>query len=77
MVIRKMTLCFAAIAMLGSMFSARAQQSDSEEEGQFRFRFVGPKVGNRIAAIAGVPGDASTYYAGAASGGSLEIDRRR
>jgi photosystem II stability/assembly factor-like uncharacterized protein len=67
-VIRKMKFFFAAIAILG-MFSARAQQPDSEEEGQFRFRFVGPKVGNRIAAVAGVPGDASTYYAGAASGG--------
>ena len=36
---------------------------------QFRFRFVGPRVGNRIASVAGVPGDPSTYYAGAASGG--------
>src|SRR5579872_6695580 len=33
------------------------------------FRFVGPAVGNRIAAVAGVPGDISTYYVGAASGG--------
>lgn len=33
------------------------------------FRFVGPQVGNRVAAIAGIPGDPSTYYAGAASGG--------
>ena len=36
---------------------------------EFRFRFVGPMRGNRVAAIAGVPGDPSTYYAGAASGG--------
>src|SRR5436190_12794854 len=34
-----------------------------------RFRFVGPAVGNRVSAIAGVPGDPTTYYAGAASGG--------
>ncbi|HZP47428.1 MAG TPA: hypothetical protein VFB07_02755 [Vicinamibacterales bacterium] len=33
------------------------------------FRFVGPAVGNRIASVAGVPGDPFTYYAGAASGG--------
>ncbi len=46
-----------------------AQQSDSEEEGPLRFRFVGPKTGNRVSAIAGIPGDATTYYAGAASGG--------
>lgn len=34
-----------------------------------RFRFMGPAVGNRISAAAGVPGDLTTYYAGAASGG--------
>ena len=33
------------------------------------FRFMGPAVGNRIAAAAGVVGDPDTYYAGAASGG--------
>jgi len=35
----------------------------------FRFEYVGPPNGGRIAAIAGVPGDPSTYYVGAASGG--------
>lgn len=34
-----------------------------------QFRFMGPAVGNRIAAVAGVPGDNTTYYVGAASGG--------
>lgn len=68
MFIRKATFCLAAAAML-AVISARAQQTDSEQESQFRFRFVGPKVGNRIAAVAGIPGDPSTYYAGAASGG--------
>src|SRR3954471_8529653 len=33
------------------------------------FRFMGPAVGNRISAAAGIPGDPTTYYAGAASGG--------
>src|SRR5579864_1047093 len=69
MFIRKLALYFAAIAIMGGVVSICAQQPDSEEEGQLRFRFVGPRVGNRIAAVAGVPGDASTYYAGAASGG--------
>ncbi|HKT69820.1 MAG TPA: hypothetical protein VJP83_10300, partial [Terriglobales bacterium] len=51
-------------------FAAFAQDEGHEkkEEG-FRFRFVGPAIGNRVASIAGVPGDPSTYYAGAASGG--------
>ncbi len=69
MFMRKLALLVAAIAIMGSTLSLCAQQPDSEEEGQLRFRFVGPKVGNRIAAVAGVPGDPSTYYAGAASGG--------
>ncbi|HEY4100000.1 MAG TPA: hypothetical protein VGM20_03890 [Gemmatimonadales bacterium] len=34
-----------------------------------RFAYVGPENGGRIAAVAGVPGDTSTYYFGAASGG--------
>src|SRR5215469_2960823 len=33
------------------------------------FRFMGPAVGNRISAAAGVVGDPNTSYAGAASGG--------
>ena len=33
------------------------------------FQFMGPAVGNRISAVAGVPGDPKVYYAGAASGG--------
>jgi photosystem II stability/assembly factor-like uncharacterized protein len=69
MVIRKLKFHLALIAILGGVLLAQAQQSDPSEEGQLRFRFVGPKVGNRIAAVAGVPGDPSTYYAGAASGG--------
>ena len=60
---------FALILVLTCAVPGNAQQPDDEEESQFRFRFVGPKVGNRIAAVAGIPGDPSTYYAGAASGG--------
>lgn len=56
--------CFAfamqALAQRGR--GGRGQQG-------FRFRFVGPAVGNRVASFAGVAGDPNTYYAGAASGG--------
>ncbi|HEY3934803.1 MAG TPA: hypothetical protein VGL65_09320 [Gemmatimonadales bacterium] len=34
-----------------------------------RFTYVGPENGGRIASVAGVPGDTSTYYFGAATGG--------
>jgi photosystem II stability/assembly factor-like uncharacterized protein len=33
-----------------------------------RFRYIGPE-GNRVSAVAGIPGDPNVYYAGAASGG--------
>jgi len=47
------------------------QQSPSTARPQaaLSFRFLGPVVGNRIASVAGVPGDPYVYYAGAASGG--------
>jgi len=61
--------CLAVLLTVAFCCTTRAQQTDSQEEGQFRFRFVGPRVGNRVASVAGVPGDPSTYYAGAASGG--------
>jgi hypothetical protein len=48
--------------------SGQRRRSGGEGEG-FSFRFLGPIVGNRVSAIAGIPGDPSTYYAGAASGG--------
>lgn len=44
-------------------------QGGAAPQSALAFRFVGPVVGNRIASIAGVPGDPSIYYAGAASGG--------
>jgi len=59
---------FSLIAIIFSLSVATAQRRGAEPDG-FRFRFVGPLVGNRVASIAGVPGDVNTYYAGAASGG--------
>src|SRR5215813_9180149 len=44
----------------------RGQQPEPEP---LKWKFMGPSVGNRIAAVAGVPGDSSIYYAGAAAGG--------
>src|SRR5947208_2090148 len=43
-------------------------QADSAALAQLRYRYIGP-VGNRVASVAGVPGDPNVYYAGAASGG--------
>ena len=65
----KVSLVLMLALSWASVAYAQQPDSDAEEDGSFRFRFVGPRVGNRIASVAGVPGDPSTYYAGAASGG--------
>ena len=49
--------------------SLAAQRRGGGQPDGLAFRFLGPVVGNRVASIAGVPGDPSIYYAGAASGG--------
>jgi hypothetical protein len=36
---------------------------------ELRFRYVGPPSAGRVAAAAGIPGDPTTYYLGAAAGG--------
>jgi photosystem II stability/assembly factor-like uncharacterized protein len=61
---------FAAILIAG--FPALAQRRGGGAPPipqNLQFRFMGPAVGNRIAAAAGIPGDPTTYYVGAASGG--------
>lgn len=50
-------------------FAQRGGQFGGAPQEPLRFRFMGPAVGNRISAAAGIPGDLNTYYAGAASGG--------
>ena len=57
-------LCASLLAV-----SLTAQRRGGAQPDGLAFRFLGPVVGNRVAAIAGVPGDPSIYYAGAASGG--------
>src|SRR5262249_17301223 len=55
------------ILCAGPVLAQRGGRGPVQEE--FRVRFMGPAVGNRISAAAGIPGDPNTYYAGAASGG--------
>ncbi len=70
LLIKLKTAILPSLAFLLAIPSAspQARNADATQNG-LRFRFVGPQVGNRIAAVAGVPGDPSIYYAGAASGG--------
>ena len=41
----------------------------AEEPPPLRFDYMGPQSAGRIASVVGVPGDTTTYYMGAASGG--------
>src|SRR4051794_21910364 len=58
---------FAAVAAAGVNGQRRSGGGGNGEA--LSFRWGGPVVGNRVASVAGVPGDPTTYYAGAASGG--------
>jgi hypothetical protein len=60
---------FFAVMLIATPLRALRGRGSQEPVETFRFRFVGPQAGNRIASVAGVPGDVNTYYAGAASGG--------
>lgn len=60
-----------AAAVCGSAVAIAAAQNGTvspQLSQSLPFRFIGP-TGNRIVAVAGVPGDPSVIYAGAASGG--------
>jgi photosystem II stability/assembly factor-like uncharacterized protein len=67
---KKFPVLIVGALALASVVSINAQRGrgGAGQDG-LAFRFVGPAVGNRVASIAGVPGDPSIYYAGAASGG--------
>jgi photosystem II stability/assembly factor-like uncharacterized protein len=61
-------LCLAlpgAVALAGHQTPPPGQQPMPP----FRFRYMGPESAGRISAVAGIPGNPTTYYAGAASGG--------
>jgi hypothetical protein len=66
---RNFLLLLVVVLLSASAGNAQRGGRGAGGQDQFRFRFVGPAIGNRVSAIAGIPGDASTYYAGAASGG--------
>jgi photosystem II stability/assembly factor-like uncharacterized protein len=62
-------LAIACVCAIALGVGVSAQRGRASQPDTLAFRFIGPRDGNRIASIAGVPGDPSIYYAGAASGG--------
>lgn len=63
-----LSIAFITIFAFTSSVHAQGRRGRAESDG-FNFRLLGPQVGNRVAAIAGVAGDPNIWYAGAASGG--------
>lgn len=61
-------LFILATVFAGSAVVAQAPLVTADLYRQLRWRNIGPE-GNRVSAVAGVPGDPLTYYAGSASGG--------
>src|SRR5262249_7739468 len=55
--------------MVGALTLHPFGQSAAPASPVLRFRYMGPESAGRISAVVGVPGDSTTYYAGAASGG--------
>ncbi|HVR08668.1 MAG TPA: glycosyl hydrolase, partial [Thermoanaerobaculia bacterium] len=67
-----LSLAFLVCPVLGAAEKAAeptgSPAAPSGPFGALKFRYIGPE-GNRVSAVAGVPGDPNVYYAGAASGG--------
>src|SRR6266436_5273400 len=63
----------AAGALAAFASAIHAEQIDPSVYSQLKFRYIGP-VGNRISAVAGVPGNPLIIYAGSASGGIFKSE---
>src|SRR5512144_2624018 len=67
-------IMFTALLAVGVAVVLHAQRPagvapQDQPPAPLRFQYMGPASAGRISAVAGVPGDMKTYYAGAASGG--------
>ncbi len=60
-------LVLAAVSSLAQ--AAAIGEKKPKEFGALEYRLIGPAVGGRITAVAGVPGDPQVFYASAAQGG--------
>ena len=64
----RFTVVLAAFVLLLGFVSIQAQDIKPELYKSLKYRHIGPK-GNRVVAVAGVPGDPNTIYTGSATGG--------
>ncbi len=61
--------CYAVTLLLLLAASATAQSVSPEPVNGLKWRLIGPFRGGRAVAVAGVPGDSTTFYFGAVNGG--------
>jgi len=68
-----LTLALVLAGSLPSLLHAQRGRGGGDGPGApappLRFQWIGPEPAGRISAVAGIPGDTTTYYMGAASGG--------
>src|SRR5690242_18120079 len=63
-------ICLASLASVRAQDGPKPAWRDSPKEFKaLKYRNIGPAAGGRVARVAGVPGDPSTYFAATASGG--------
>ena len=62
-------LCIITIIPLFLLSSVMAQSVAPELFSDLKWRLIGPFRGGRVVAVAGVPGDSTTFYFGAVNGG--------
>src|SRR5271170_1024921 len=71
--LRKSTSCFhylaLAIGIVVPFLSATAQSVSPQLFNGLQWRLIGPFRGGRVVAVAGVPGDPTTFYFGSVGGG--------
>ena len=61
-------IAFASVAPVSAQ-RGQGPPPQAQAPPPLQFRYVGPASSGRVSAVAGIPGDTMTYYAGAASGG--------
>src|SRR5437588_5558327 len=67
--IRSASLLASFTIALAVGVPAPAQTIPPDADGALRWRLIGPHRGGRVLAVAGVPGEAATFYFGAVDGG--------
>jgi photosystem II stability/assembly factor-like uncharacterized protein len=72
-ILRNLIVCLARFAFLSVVVvltvAALAQRVPTEMMNGLKWRLIGPFRGGRVVAVAGIPGDSTTFYFGSVNGG--------